>query len=806
MHPSTGHSELTGSTGRLAIRRPLLGLLADVLAGILLASASGYPSGWWLLAAWILLALALLPPVARLRTVLLHGLVILIAAAHAAASMQPGSPSHLASRMRRPVEHLKIAGCVADDPVRVASYRPDRLVWRFPFETDAVLRERSWRTAQGRVWVRWETTNALADVRYGQRWVLEGPVHKETGGLAAPPALRLMVDDRGVKQLNGEGGWLLRRWCLAGRRECAERLGRGLDDAPAAAGLIRALMLGYRQELPDDARKAFARTGTMHIVAISGAHVGMVALLMLALVRGTGLSQPRWPLVMAPLLVVYALSTGMAPSAVRACMMAITLYAAYACWRQPDSLSALALAALLILSVDPSQLGRIGFQLSFSVVAGLIIAFPPVREALMRSVWPLPEHPPPWREHVAEPMRRFVLDLLGVAVVAWLVSTPLIAYYFNILSPIGLAANLVVVPLAFLILFAACLSLLLGFVHPTLSEAYNHAARVFSELLFKTVDGFDVVPGGSFLVPAPSGWMVIAFLALMPLFFRGRRVLRRASAVALLLLLGGAIWTQRANRPMSIAVRHLGPTAVAHAYVPGSGHWLFETGPAFTRRQLARFLDERGVNHLHTVVLLRPTLEGAGALPALIEERGVGEIWIPDGRARSRPVAELLADVEARGKPVVRRMRGMRGTIARSGVSWEILHPESGRSYPSAAAGGLVLRLAQGPHAVILSPAPDPALLRALADAAQDHGASAWLDLAPARERAAATMFESLGVRADVHARPMGPGEAFRTRDPPASTSIRREIVLPPLGQLRGDLRAGAVRWRLDPEEWPVWD
>ena len=796
MPPSTGHSDfLTPGDAyreRGAVRRPLPGLLAGVCAGILAGSLSAATALPWLVAAWIALGLAAIPVLARARTALLYALLVLLAAAHTASIVRPSSPDHLAARMLRPVEHLKLAGVVADDPVREPSHRPDRFLWRFPLQTDALLRERTWQSARGRVEVLWETTNAAAQIRYGERRLLEGPIQRGEARLAAAPLLRMRVDDRGVRILPGEGGWWLRRWCLEGRRASALLLGAGLDDAPDAVALIRALMLGYQHELPDDARQAFAQTGTLHIVAISGAHVGMVAMLMLALVRAAGLPQPRWPLIMAPLLVVYALSTGMAPSAVRACLMAITMFMAYACWRQPDSLSGLALAALILLGVSPGQLARPGFLLSFSVVAGLILLVPPVRNWLYARVWPTPEGARALRLRVGEPVRRFLLDLVAVTVVAWLVSTPLTAYYFNLFSPVALLANLVVVPLAFLILFAACLALLAGGLHPLLLDTYNHAVRVLCAVLFEVVGFFDRIPGGSLHVPTPPGWWVAVALVLLIPLVRGRRAVRGVAAGLALVLLAAVGWTLRGERPLSVAVHHLGPTAVAHAHLPGSGDWLFDTGPAFTRRSLMRFLDQRGVNRLRAVVLLRPTMESAGALPELLRERRVDELWIPPGRIRSRPFADLIARLEADGIPVVRRSRGERGP------GWMVLHPGAEETHASASAGGLVIRISHSASAVMFAPPAEPALIEALAAAAQDYGAQAWIELGFPRASPQGPGLDALASRAALLARPMAPGDAFRAEpDEGRPAGVR----IAPRGTLSGVARGRGFAWSLSPDD-----
>ncbi|MCO6400137.1 MAG: ComEC/Rec2 family competence protein [Verrucomicrobia bacterium] len=747
----------------LRVRRPLLGVLVAVLAGLVASEILPLPAWAWMGAAWLILVLAAIPPLRSWRTALLYSLFVLVAAAQTAGHRAPVAPDHIANRMQRPIEHLNVTGVVADDPIREAGWRPGVALWKFPLALDRIQREREWQPAQGRIEVRLELPEDAVGARYGEHWRFEGAVRKAPGRFAAPPRFTLAVNEKAAKRLAGTGGWWLRRWCLAGRRAAAERLGAGVEFDPAAVGLTRALMLGYRQELPERALSAFSRTGTMHIVAISGAHVGMIALLLLALVRATGLSQPRWPWVMAPLLLIYALSTGMAPSAIRACLMAVCFFFAYACWRQPDALSALALSALLILGADPSQLARPGFLLSYGVVAGLLILFPPVRAALHR--WFVPPDPPAtWlRQHLIEPVRPMLLDLFGVTLVAWLISTPLIALFFNLVSPVALVANLAVVPLAFLILFASCLALALGFIHPVLLESFNHAARFFSQCLFGIIDACDRIPASSFHVPTPSPWLVAALTLLIAAAVVGHRLVRRLSAGALLVLLLVIAWRIGPGRPLEIAVRNLGPTAVAILHVPGSGDWLIDTGPTFTERRLQRFLNESGVNRLRGIAITRASSEAAGALPAVLDRLSVEEVWIPDSRIRSSSFAALIAAVEASGALVRRRGRGDR--VEEGGSAFEVLSPDRGQNYPDSGAGGLVLRVSRWASAALVFPLRDSRLERALLAHAQDYGGQAAIELNAPRDRTPASAEWQFAFRPDVIVRSVGEGGRFRPDD-----------------------------------------
>ncbi len=744
----------------------MCGVFLAVLAGTLAGFTGRVPPETSLAAGWLVLVAGLIRPWRGLRPAAIHGLFFLLAAAHSTSRLYPSAPDHLGAAMRRPIEHMAVGGAIADDPVRLPGRRPPMFVWQFPLRVERIRREVDWQTASGTVWVRLETADPRMALRYGERLLVEGNVRRDSAPMHLGGSLALGLDDRSAFRLPGrDGGSRFMRWCLRGRVWCAGRLAAGIEDHPDAVALIRALVLGYRHELPGAARDAFARTGTMHIVAISGAHVAMVAGLFLSVIRMFGVSQPRWPFFMAPMLLLYACSTGMAPSSLRACLMAICFFAAPAVWRQPDSLSALALSAVLLLAFNPAQLASPGFLLSYTVVAALILLYPPLRDRLSRAITgPGPDAAPSAPARLGRVLKRRLVETVSVTTVAWAVSTPMIAFWFNLFSPIALGANLFVVPLAFLILFASSLSLGLGWIHPVALEIYNRAAALFCDALFAVIGWHGAIPGGFARVEAPPlAVVVLAPITLVLLALGTRRVRRAGWALAVLLcLVQGLSWSAR--RDQRFAIRHLGPGAVMHLRAPGGGDWLFDTGPAFTAGALEKFLAQRGVDRLRGVVLTRASMEAGGALSTLVE-RGwvVDEVWIPDSRARSRPFAEMIRQVAARGIPVHRRGAQLETGVAAGAMRLNVLHPDPGVAHPNAMAGGLVLHVSRGPASLLILPGFDPDLRAALLRARADFGSRIVVELGVSPRGGAEESEEWLErLRPDWLIRPAARADRFR--------------------------------------------
>jgi competence protein ComEC len=240
-------------------------------------------------------------------------------------------------------------------------------------------------------------------------------------------------------------------WAEKWRRSFVQFSNRWLPAREAAA--IQALTFNLPSMLDDEVRDELRRTGTMHIVSASGLHVMILAVgLMFALTR---LPVPRgWQLLAAAgVLAFYAMATGMNPPVVRAVVMALVGWAAYLWGREPDLLSALGLAAAGYLLVEPEAVLRPGFQLSFLIVASFAIVLKPMRDDLP-SVWAYGWH--------------LVREWVRVSFVASMVSAPIVAYHFGMVSLTSIPANLLVAPVLTVVLLAALSAHLLAFLLPVL--------------------------------------------------------------------------------------------------------------------------------------------------------------------------------------------------------------------------------------------------------------------------------------------------------------------------------------------------
>jgi competence protein ComEC len=325
------------------------------------------------------------------------------------------------------------------------------------------------------------------------------------------------------------------RFCHRAAGRLHDILGTGLEDRPALAAVLRAMMLGQVQELSGEQKGLFMRSGTLHLFAISGLHVGVVALCLQTLL--TLGRVPRLPAALAGLsaLWLYVDITGASPSATRAFLMCALIVAAFTLRRPGNVLSALAASALLVLLVDPMQLFGASFQMSYGIVAVLLLLGLPLAGALTAR-WPLfaqlPEVSWRWHHWVRLWVWRWFLNLLGIGLATMLASMLTSVQYFRLFTPGALPANLILIPAASVVIGAGFASLACGLCGFTAGSAlFNHAGALLLWLMDAFLRRATALPG-----------------LFLPAHFRPDWLGPAGHAALLAVCLAGSAWRWRRSR------------------------------------------------------------------------------------------------------------------------------------------------------------------------------------------------------------------------------------------------------------------
>lgn len=402
----------------------------------------------------------------------------------------PHSPSHIL-RYAPSQEKVKLTGKVLNHP-----QLKERTI-RFIMEAKKISLEEERRT-EGRVWI--VCYFPLENYSYGDTVKVEGK-------LSLPEGARKKGEFNWQRYLSYRGIWVelytgkvdvikrgggsfLIKWAYKSRDWIVRVIEHTLPSPHSA--VLKGIMLGDRESLPLEVRESFLRTGTGHILVVSGLHVGLILFLLLILFRVLALPSKLAFLITIPLLGGYALLTGFRLPVSRATLMASVGLVALIINRETPLLAILSSAFLIILFLNPLALFMASFQLSFAAVGGIIYLTPHL-EALGNSIASRMrdntssgdasqkmklKKPPPW-----------LGKSLAISLAAQLSILPLLAFYFNRLPLIGVLTNLIVAPLISIILALGFLSVGLSLVSLGLAEWVAASEWLTISLLLK-ITGF----------------------------------------------------------------------------------------------------------------------------------------------------------------------------------------------------------------------------------------------------------------------------------------------------------------------------
>ncbi len=421
--------------------------------------------------------------------------------------------------------------------------------------------------------------------------------------------------------MSGRG--FMNAFVLPVRKVLSDHLRSLVNDREAR--FLNGLILGERNEVPSDLKADFVTVGVMHLLAISGQQVVIVAMLLAAFLTIVRIPEkPRFVLV-ALALGYYVLLTGASPSVTRAGIMCIVLLGARVTQRRADIFNALGIAAVLILLASPRQLFDAGFLLSFSAVVAIVTLYPVIIGAF-----------PAFTARVS---RVRILDLVwkGVAVslAAGLGTAPIVAYYFGRVSVVGFLANIIIVPLSSLALVLGMLTVAASFISTWVASVYAAGAEVSAWLTFRLVEFFAGFPYAmvNFRLSLLSVGTVYGVLyVLMDAFSKKNwKPVLLGSLVVTNIVLYSWVLSGPQREVLRITFLDVGQGDAAFLEFPGGRTMLIDGGPkTFSydagERVVLPFLEYKGIDHIDMIVVSHPHSDHLGGIPAVLRGVTVGEV------------------------------------------------------------------------------------------------------------------------------------------------------------------------------------
>lgn len=357
----------------------------------------------------------------------------------------------------------------------------------------------------GKVYVRF---NKKINLNYGDRLVIEGKLLAlKEGGYFNNALIRrgirstLIVGRYDWIDKEAMGGFSIKKAAF----QIKEKLKQQFNNLSSPAkDFYIAFILGDREGLSKDIYSVFRYTGTVHILAISGLHIGIVIFILIVFLKVLRLKLKARFIITALFLLFYSFITGLRSSVVRAVIMGVTFLLSFIVKREYYIYNSLALAAMIILGIWPWQIFDVGFQLSFISVLSIVFISPKILAILPK---------------VKNRIVSFIKASFVVSLSACLGTAPLVAYYFGMVSFISVVANIFIVSLMPFILAGGFVYLLASFMFPGLTKWLALSLEFMISVLIFLAIYFKNIPFAYFYIDKPAiGILLVYYIIILTIF------------------------------------------------------------------------------------------------------------------------------------------------------------------------------------------------------------------------------------------------------------------------------------------------
>ncbi len=411
------------------------------------------------------------------------------------------------------------------------------------------------------------------------------------------------------------------------------------DFSIQSNSLLKAMVLGERDPAFRRLNQAFQKTGLFHFLCVSGLHLGILAGFLWLLGLLVRLPRRTTALLVMFAILLYALLVPARAPIIRATVAVCLLCLAEITGRRPPRLHTLALAALVVLLWRPAEIFNIGFQLSFIIVAALMLLCSRLVQLFLGETmiaWTRDPgmYPRPRVHHVGLYFWLLFVRLCSTCLIAWFVCAPLLVYYFGWFNPWSPLYSVLLAPLAVATLLSGYLTTVLGSVFPILAEGLRAISLSLADYFYWAATQLARIPGMVQHLPAPHVLLLIAFYAWLILVAMRPRwrwrferfTLSRAWMLPpLLAILAGYFWWSGPVKPADTLALHLLSVGNGHVSIlelPNGASLTYDAGSMtatnLTDRTIMPFLRTRHLRRLDGMVISHPNWDHYSAAAELI--------------------------------------------------------------------------------------------------------------------------------------------------------------------------------------------
>jgi len=436
-------------------------------------------------------------------------------------------------------------------------------------------------------------------------------------------------------------------------------------------GMLKALILGDKKDVDPDLKQSFVETGVIHVLAVSGLHVGYILLILMIL---TSLLRIPWGwdrIIIITGLAGFVLLTGGKPSVIRASVMAGLYVLAPVVNRSTNVWNIIAASAMIMLMFKPLLLFDLGFQLSYSAVISIVYFYQLIESRLPEKLKP---------KNIQNTLLSKTWSLFIVSIAAQIGTLPFTMFYFYRIPVIAIIANIIIVPLIGILVALGILILVISFV-PYLGYIFGQTAWLITQLIDRFASLFSSIPFGSIELSKPTVFLFIFYsmsvLVLILFLKKKKKITLMFGSFSVVM----AIWLWALDsKETNIIFLDVGQGDATIIQFQDGRAMLIDAGQRdhfhdYGEKVVVPVSKYLGIERFNWVVWTHPHSDHIGGMITVLEEMPVDTVWDTQCLYDSRNYHQLLKWVKGKEIPYYQPNRGDVFNIDQS-TSIQIFSPD----------------------------------------------------------------------------------------------------------------------------------
>jgi len=439
--------------------------------------------------------------------------------------------------------------------------------------------------------------------------------------------LRQRSEDLFLIKSGDEGNVIRREIIMPVKKIAEERINASFGKEEAE--ILKAVLIGEREGINPEIREAFTKSGIIHILAVSGLHVGFVVFFLVCTAKIFSIRRTVLFYLLVPCLLLYVILTGARPPVIRASLMTAIIFLGYIVQRKSDAYNSLGVAALLILFWKPSELFNPGFLLSFTAVVALVFFGSLVRNSVQVKI----------NQKAVDYAIKYIIYSVLVSAGILFVTSPITGFYFSRISVLSILLNFIFIPGFGIIIGLTVLSLLGGVIFQSLAQLFNEIAERILQLLIELSRFSSELPVGTFTISREEWFLLTVSMFSATVFYLMRKTdFVKRTVIIMLTALNFLMWGSlyfRSNGKLELVFFDVGQGDACLIRFPAGDNIVVDTGVKiddFTAAQshILPYFMRNGIRRISRIILSHNHADHTGGCQTILKECTVDEIVIGD--------------------------------------------------------------------------------------------------------------------------------------------------------------------------------